>query len=191
MTDLQKLLRRIADSLNAAQAHYQIWFTLRGDGKALPDYYDEMDDYRYVDFFEASNAGHYKLMYIELGCLFDSDTRAASIRNLKEKLKKLGRSDLVSKIENELAPFTQLVSNIIVIRGKLIAHKEIGADSKDVHAAFSVVPDRICDLIGKSCTLIDSIHKELFGQSESIAFETDRFEKATFELLNVLRRGRS
>lgn len=191
MTDLQKLLRRIADSLNAAQAHYQIWFTLRGHGKALPDYYDEMNDYRYVDFFEASNAGHYKLMYIELSCLFDPDTRAASMRNLKEELNQLGRSDLVSKIENELAPFTQLVSNIIAIRGKLIAHKEIGTDSNDVHAKFAVVPDRICELIGKSCTLINSIYKELCGQSESVAFETDRFEKATFGLLNVLRRGRS
>lgn len=86
MSGLENLVRRITDSANAAQAHYQIWFTLRGKGKALPRFYDDVNDSRYVDFFHATNAGHYKLMFIELGCLFDPDDRAASIRNLKAAL---------------------------------------------------------------------------------------------------------
>ncbi len=191
MKDIDELLRRIADSVNAAQAHYQTWFTLRGHGTALPDYYEVMDDSRYVDFFHASNSGHYKLMYIELGCIFDSDTRAASIRNLKEKLNALGRDDLVNKINVELKPYIKLVSNIIAIRAKLIAHKEVGADSDNVHAKFNVVPDDVNALIKKCCFLINLIHAEVSKSNQEIAAETDRFEKATFELLKVLKRGRA
>ncbi|RLK44974.1 hypothetical protein [Cupriavidus plantarum] len=51
MKDLRQLLSRMADSVNAAGAHYQIWFTLRGEGKALSEYHQDMSDYRYVDFF--------------------------------------------------------------------------------------------------------------------------------------------
>jgi hypothetical protein len=67
INEIKGLFDRIVDSVNAAQAHYQIWFTLRGQGKALPEFHSDMNDYRYVDFFEASNAGHYKLMFTRTG----------------------------------------------------------------------------------------------------------------------------
>ena len=192
MKEVENLLARIIDSANAAQAHYQIWFTLRGHGKALPDYYNDMNDYRYVDFFNASNSGNYKLMFLELGCMFDPDSRTASFRNLKTALESHGRSDLVALINDRLSPFSDLVSNALTIRSKLIAHKELGVSSEEVHQANGVVPNEIGKLLATSCELVNHIDASLFGDNGiRRASLTDRFEKATFSLLKVLRNGRS
>lgn len=192
MNDLDHLLKRISDSIEAGTAFYQIWFTLRGKGKALPEYFDDMNDYRYVDFFHAINAGTYRLMFIELGCLFDTDPRAASINNLKLKLIELNRQDLVSYIDCQLSSYSDMVKSIITIRSKLIAHKDLGAFSKSVYSKNGVIPDRIKDLLKVCCLLMNDLHEKLFGGSGVFcADETVRFEKATLKLLSVLRQGRS
>lgn len=191
MENIKTLLTRMADSANAARAHYQIWFTLRGQGKALPEYYKDMNDYRYVDFFHANNAGHYKLLFIELGCLFDTDTRAASMRNLKQALTHGSRADIVERIDVTLQTYAELVSGVLTVRSKLIAHKEIGTISENVHAQSGIKPDEVGKLIDVSCALINNIHEELFGDMQPIAGITYRYEKATFELLKALRNGRS
>lgn len=193
MDELKHLLRRVADSVNAAYAHYEIWFTLRGQGKALPDYYDDMNDHRYVDFFHAINPGTYKLMFIELGCLFDTDPKSASIRNLKNQLELDGRKDLSEEIGKQLDAYSKLVSRILTIRSKLMAHKELGALSTDVHKANGVKPDEIRDLIYKCRSVLNEVNEKLFGNSDALLCSTGtlRFENATFELLKVLRNGRS
>ena len=191
MNEVRELLSRMADSVNSARAHYQIWFTLRGEGKALPEYYQDMNDYRYVDFFHASNAGHYKLMFIELGCLFDADTRAASMRNLKGALIACGRKDIAKGIDEVLSGYNELVSGILTIRSKLMAHKDIGARSEDIHAQSNIVPNELKKLIDVCSALISQINGELFGVGYTLAAVTDRFERATFELLKVLKNGRA
>lgn len=193
MDNTQHLLQRVADSVAAANAHYEIWFTLRGQGKALPDYHKDMNDHRYVDFFHAINSGTYKLIFIELGCLFDTDDRSASIRNLKSKLEELGRMDLVAIIEHQLEGFGPLVSNILTIRSKLMAHKELGALSTEVHKENGVAPNDIGTLIQRCCAALNEINEQLYGNSGALLCSTGtlRFEKAVFELLNVLRDGRS
>jgi hypothetical protein len=192
MEEIRILLRRLADTASAAQAHYQIWFTLRGDGKALPTYYQDMNDYRYVDFFHAGNAGHYKLMFLELGCRFDSDSRAASFRNLKNALTAKGHIEIVTRIDSVLQPFNDLVSNALTIRSRLIAHRELSATSEVVHQENPVIPNDVGKLLRKCCALINEIDTQLFGDTGCrIATTTDRFERATFELLEVIRNGRS
>lgn len=193
MDDLEELLWRIGHTVMVAYAHYETWFTLRGKGKALPKYYEDMNDHRYVDFFYAVNSGNYKLIFIELGCLFDTDDRSASIRNLKVELNKIGRNDLVQHIEQRLGAFEKLVSNVLTIRSKLMAHKEIGASSEEVHKKYGVVPNDIKSLIEECCSLINEVHDEVMGKSHTLlcATTTQRFEKATFNLLDVLRKGRS
>lgn len=192
MEEVSALLRRLADTANAAQAHYQIWFALRGHGKALPRYYQDMNDFRYVDFFHASNAGHYKLMFLELGCLFDSDSRAASFRNLKNTLAAKGHNELVARIDDILQPFSDLVSNALTIRSRLIAHRELSAASEVVHQENAVVPNDIGKLLLQCCTLINEIDAQISGGTGCrIATTSDRFERATLGLLEVIRNGRS
>ncbi|MFO7666191.1 MAG: hypothetical protein R6V76_06200 [Desulfobacterales bacterium] len=151
-----------------------------------------MDDYRYVDFFHAINAGNYRLMFIELGCFFDTDPRAASIRNLKSKLIEIERQDLSLYIDNQLSPYSDMVKKIITIRSKLIAHRELGVFSEDVHSKNNITPNNIKDLLKVCCLLINNLRENLFGKNGVFcAAETKRFETATFNLLSVLRKGRS
>ena len=192
MNELEHLFRRISDSIEAGTAFYQIWFTLRGEGKALPEYFNDMNDHRYVDFFHAINSGTYRLMFIELGCLFDTDSRAASIRNLKSKLAEIDRQDLVLYIDKQLSPYIDMVKNILTIRSKLIAHKELGVFSEDIHSKYGIIPDMVKDLLRVCCLLINDLHEKLFKKNGVFcAAETERFENATFKLLSVLREGRS
>src|SRR5690606_19858252 len=123
---------------------------------------------------------------------FDPDSRAASFRNLKTALEAKGRNELAARVTDRLAPFSLLVSSALTIRSKLIAHKEIGVTSEDVHKTNGVVPNEIGQLLKVSCELINELDAELFGDNGSRrASVTDRFERATFSLLEVLRNGRS
>jgi hypothetical protein len=81
---LRNILYKIIDSHTAATAHYQIWFTLRN--KALPEFFQTMNNQDYLDFFHAANSGNFKLMFVEIGNLFDSDSRSSSVANLKKCL---------------------------------------------------------------------------------------------------------
>jgi len=78
--ELTEYFKHVRDSLNSAMAHYKICFTLRGEGKAIENYLNDMDDYRYADYFLAANSGNYKLMFIETACLFDSGDRTQCVR---------------------------------------------------------------------------------------------------------------
>lgn len=193
MDDFRHLLDRVGDSVVAAQANYQIWYTLRVQGQALPEYYDDMNDYRYVDFFHVISTGAYKLMFIELGCLFDSDERSASMENLRKQLVQIGREDLAAKIQKSLRPFNKLVSNIITIRSKLMAHKELGACSEAIHSKFGVVPNQVGTLIMLCCSLLNEVNTEINNEFSTLlcSADTQRFEQATFNLLRTLRSGRS
>jgi hypothetical protein len=189
---MKELIGRISDSATAAQAHFQIWFTLREVGKAHPLHFDDMHDSRYVDFFHASSAGHYKLAFIELGCLFDSYPKAASFRALKASLRENGQADIASFIENSLGKYSDLIPKILTIRSKLIAHKELGVTSESVHEENGITPNQIAELINASCEAINEVSlKVLKSRNSSIATVSDRFERATFSLLKVLRKGRS
>ena len=84
MDDLDKVIRDLIDEGIAAKAHFQTWWALRN--VALPTYYETMNHYEYVDFFHASNSGHYKLISISLSKIFDPDAKTSGIRSLKNAL---------------------------------------------------------------------------------------------------------
>src|SRR5690606_11534699 len=100
MTSAVEILKHVVDEANAARAHYQIWWTLRN--LALPEFYDTMNDHEYVEFFHASNSGHYKLMFVALGKIFDCDTRSAGTRELKTALRAEGRGPVADRLEGDL-----------------------------------------------------------------------------------------
>ena len=190
--DLTECFKHVRDSLNSAMAHYQIWFTLRGEGKAIKNYLNDMSDYRYVDFFHAANSGNYKLMFIETACLFDSDDRTQSIRNLKSLMNKYGLSNIADKFENMLKPYAELVSNIKTIRSRVIAHKEADVDPSELYKKHGIKPDDIKDLLNLTAELLRELESNLTNNSSSHSVgATDRWERATFNLLKSLKAGRS
>lgn len=189
--DLAECFKHVRDSQNSALAHYQIWFTLRGKGKAIDEYLDDMDDYRYVDFFHAANSGNYKLMFIETACLFDSDDRTHNIRALKSLIKNNGLTDLFDRFDQELKPFTKLVSNIKTIRSKVIAHKEAYVDPSDLYKKHGIKPNEIKNLLNTTAELLRDLESRLTNNSSNHSVgPTDRWEKATFNLLAALKTER-
>ncbi len=192
VSELEQCFERVRDSANAALAHYQIWFALRGKGNAIDTHYDVMNDYRYVDYFHAANSGHYKMMFIEVGCLFDSDDRASSFRVLRGMLEEAGEGDLAKELRERLVPFTELVKNMKTIRSKLIAHKEHSVDPPELYKKYGIKPDDIGSMLNVCVELLGKVENALFGQSSSSSVvSTDRFHRATFALLDVLKAGRS
>lgn len=190
--ELAECFQHVRDSQNSALAHYQIWFTLRGKGKAIEEYLDDMNDYRYVDFFHAANSGNYKLMFIETSCLFDSDGRTHNIRALKSAMIKNGLNELADRFDQELKPFAKLVSNIKTIRSRIIAHKEAYVDPSELYKKHGIKPNEIRDLLNTTAGLLMDLESILTDNSSGHSVgPTDRWEKATLKLLNALRTERS
>ncbi len=52
-----------------------------------------------LNFFRAANIAHYKLMFIETGCIFDTDDRTDRFRRLRELIYANGLHDLSKKFE--------------------------------------------------------------------------------------------
>ena len=190
--ELIECFQHVRDSQNSALAHYQIWFTLRGKGKAIDEYLDDMNDYRYVDFFHAANSGNYKLMFIETSCLFDSDDRTHNIRSLKSAMIKNDLTELADQFYQELKPFTKLVSNMKTIRSRIIAHKEAYVDPSELYKKHGIKPNEIRDLLNTTAGLLMDLESILTDNSSGHSVgPTDRWEQATFKLLDALRTGRT
>jgi len=190
--ELNECFDNVKDSVNAALGHYQIWFTLRGKGKAIDEYYDDMNDYRYVDFFRASNAAHYKLMFIDAGCIFDTDDRTDRFRRLRELMNESGLCELSNRFGDRLVPYRALVSNILTVRSRLIAHKESGVEPSGLYKKHGIKPNDIKELLACLAGLMNELEGELNnGASWSTVGPTERWEKATYGLLEVLRKGRN
>ena len=58
--------------------------TRSGKDKAYEQYSAELQDYQYRDFFDSVLNAHFKVMFIEIGCLFDSHKQASSFYKLKK-----------------------------------------------------------------------------------------------------------
>lgn len=190
--EFQECFENVKDSVNAALGHYQIWFTLRGKGKAIDEYLSDMNDYRYVDFFKAANIAHYKLMFIEAGCIFDTDDRTDRFRRLRDLMAASGLEDLANKFSVRLTPYQNLVTDILTIRSKLIAHKEYGLEPSGLHQKHGIKPDEIKELLNILAELMRELESHLGnGGSCSTVGSTERWENATYGLLEVLRNGRN
>lgn len=186
MGESRVIVERLIEEGIAAKAHFQIWWTLRN--LALPEFHGTMSDFSYVDFFHASNSGHYKLFFIALSKIYDRDNRVSSITYLKDVLRVEGCAPIVNYIEQQLAPLERLVCRILNIRNKTIAHNERVLSIEKVYEIHSVTPNEIRQLIEVSCDLINYVARAL--EIPNVIFESDRHERATLAMLDTLRRGK-
>ncbi len=183
---LSKIIGDLIDEGAAARAHFQVWWTLRN--LALPDYYKTMNHKEYVDFFHASNSGHYKLFFIALSKIFDPDAKTSGIRSLKIALGDAGRADLKNYVESEMANLTTLVQKVMKIRNQSVAHNQTDLPRRKVYKINGVSANQIRELIEKTSKVINHVAHQL-GISNTI-FESDRAERATLQLLATLQKGR-
>lgn len=169
----------------AAKSHFEVWWALRN--RALPDYYSTMDDGNYVDFFIATSAAHYKCHFVSIGKIFDRDDRTVGVSRLKDNLKSEGRNDLVALIDDNLSKYNELISKLITIRSKSIAHNEFGLKVEDIYDKNDVKPNDIRALIEETSSTINELGNE-YGIS-NVVFEKGRLEKATLNMLKTLKNG--
>ena len=169
----------------AARAHFQVWWALRN--LALPKYLPTMNDTNYVDFFHASNSGHYKLFFLALSKIFDRDSRVAGISELKRALRSEGHGRIALRIAKELKPIEPLVKKLMGIRNRTIVHNEHSVPRTKVYKVNGITPNQLRQVIETVCGAINTTAREL-GITNTI-FDSSRFEHATLGMLERLERG--
>jgi len=185
MTEARAIVGTLIEEGIAARAHFQVWWTLRN--KSLPRFYDAMNHLEYVDFFHASNSGHYKLFLLALAKIFDRDTRVAGLSELRRALTEEGKSDLAAHIEEALRPYHERIQAIVGIRNQSLVHNQRALSRQQVYEINGITPNEISELIDATGASINHVAAEL-GISNTI-FDSDRAERATFRMLEVLERG--
>lgn len=179
-------LRLIEEGINA-RAHYQVWWALRN--LALPKYLPAMNNPNYVDFFHASNSGHYVLFFLALSKIFDRDKRVAGISELKRALRTEGKTKVAIDITRELKPVEPYVKRVMRIRNSSVVHNEHTIPRHRVYEINGITPYQLREVIDTACSAINNSARAL-GISNTI-FESDRAERATLKLLAVLDSARA
>jgi hypothetical protein len=185
MSEARAIAATLIEEGIAARGHFQVWWALRN--KALPRYYDTMNNLEYVDFFHASNAGHYKLFLLALSKIFDRDTRVAGLSEFRRALSDEGRKDLAQYIEQRLSPYHDRIKAVLGIRSQSLVHNELALSREQVYQLNGITPHQIRELIDEACGAINHVASQL-GISNTI-FDSDRGEQATMKMLEVLKRG--
>jgi hypothetical protein len=185
MSEARKIAATLIEEGIAARAHFQVWWALRN--RALPRFYKTMNNLEYVDFFHASNAGHYKLFLLALAKIFDRDSRVAGLRELRCALLDEGRRDLADHLKDKISPFDPRIRAVIGIRNKSLVHNERALPRQKVYRLNGITPNQIRELIDVTCEAISHVAFEL-GINNTI-FDSDRSERATLKMLEVLERG--
>jgi hypothetical protein len=186
MSEARSIVEKLNEEGLAARAHFQIWWALRH--LALPDFYDAMNNSSYVNFFHASNAGHYKLFFLALSKIFDRDARTSGISNLREVLRSEGHYSIADQLEKRLSPLTTVVVRLMAIRDQTIVHNDRSLPREKVYEINGITPDQIRDLINDTCATINEVAHGL-GLTEGL-FD-DHYDRATIAMLETLRRGKT
>ena len=187
MSEVRRILDDLMEEGSAAEAHFQTWWALRN--LALPEFYGTMNDFAYVDFFHASNSGHYKLFFLALSKIFDRDPRVSGISHLKEALRQDGHTQLATELDAKLGPLESHVIRVMNIRNKTIVHNDRTLSREKVYDINGITPDEIRQLIHSTCELINAVAQGL-GLPNVIS-EGDRHERATIAMLETLRKGKT
>lgn len=185
MSDARAIIEVLIEEGIAARAHFQVWLALRN--LAIPRFLPTMNNLEYVDFFHASNAGHYKLFLLALSKIFDRDTRVSGLRELRRALNDEGRNDLAKYIGKQLNPLRKHITAIMGIRSQSLVHNERALPRTKVYQINGVTPNQIRALIDKTAETINYVAREL-GITNTI-FESDRGGRATIRMLERLERG--
>lgn len=185
MSRAQIITLQLIEEGTAARAHFQVWWALRN--LALPKYLATMNDLNYVDFFQASNSGHYKLFFLALSKIFDRDSRVAGISELKRALRSEGQGSIALRIAKELKSIEPLVKRVMSIRNRTIVHNEHSMPRTKVYKINGITPNQLRLVIDTVCATINSA---ALGQGiTNTIFENDRLELATLGMLERLDRG--
>ena len=187
MSRAKKIAELLIEEGISARAHFQIWWVLRS--KALPTYLDTMNDYKHVDFFLVSGSGNYKLFFLSLSKIFDRDPRVAGISEFKRALRDEGYGSAALRIAKDLKVIEPYVKAVMGIRNRSLVHNEHAISRTKVYTVNGITPNQLRSVIEIVCESINLAAREL-GISNTIG-DSDRFERATLNMLARLESGRT
>ena len=176
---------RLVDECVSAKAHYQIWWAL--GNRALPKYHQTMSEFSHVDFFHAASPGHFTLYLLSIAKIFDRDDRVAGVKALRESLRAEGRGALANRVASELKSQAPLVTRVMRIRNRLLAHNDHSTTADELFRINGVTPNDLRDLIDAVSRILNEVAREL-GLSERV-FDSKRYESATLSMLETLKFG--
>lgn len=185
MSEIHTILDHLMEEGTAATVHFHTWWALRN--LAIPQFYETMNDLSHVDFFHASNSGHYKLFFLALSKIFDRDSRVSGISHLRETLRQNGYPKLADELETKLVPLRSAVSRVMSIRNRTIVHNERELSREKIYDLNGITPNEIRQLINSTCDAIDSVADGI-GLSNRIS-SGERHERATLAMLKSLQKG--
>lgn len=183
MSNIQKTLNDIEDTLNKAFVYSEIWWTL--DHTGIKKHYDSMNEFSI--FFESTITAHYQCMFVSLSRLFDRADDLSGIKKLKSLLIDSSRDELVNLIDIKLAPHLPVIRSIKGIRDQSIAHKKGTKDIEQVYSENHVTPNQIRGLIKELIKTLRVVYKSI-GYNLSIT-TTNRYELSTLGLLQSLEQN--
>lgn len=187
MATSRAIANKLIEEGTRARAHFQVWWTLRS--LALPTYYESMNDVEYVDFFHASNEGHYVVFILSLVKIFDRDPRVAGVKELRRVLRSEGYGAVANRLSSELKSHEAVIRAAMAIRNRSLVHNEHGITRTKLYKLNGVTPNQLRGLIDAACTSINGVAGDL-GVTNRI-FDGSRVERATLKMLQTLQHGRT
>ena len=151
--DAKVALRRIRNEASAARAFFYTWDALnrsRGD-EALR--YTMNKDFR-PDFFRSTIVAHFRMIFVSVGTIFDSDDKGKSI-TISYLTRILDASDSMS-LSDLLTKHEHTIKGMRCVRNKAIAHND-STSVDDIFRQASITPDQIRELIDETCDELDTI----------------------------------
>ena len=133
--------------MNSAQASYEVWYTLAGKDKGYEQYSVMLQDSQFRDFFDSVINAQFKVMFIDISCLFEPHERASSFYGLKNLLKDDGYDDVVDRIECAISLHKNLIWRIKGNRDKRIAHHVTTWTEEKMLDKYGVTPNAIRSLL--------------------------------------------
>ena len=177
--------------MNSAQADYEVWYTLAGKDKGYEKYSAVLQDNLFRDFFDSVLNAHFKVMFIDIACLFEPHERASSFYGLKKLLRDDGYHDVADRIECAISSHKDLIERIKGNRDKRIAHHVATWSEEQMLKKFGVTPNEIRSLLEAFNELLKMIYKDVVSPNTAYPIaRLDRFEEATIRLLQILKAAR-
>lgn len=177
----EKILLDLLESINAAKAHYQIWWVISNE--ARPNLVPAMN--QFSDFFIATLDAHFNSMILNLTYLFDKNHYSSTLQNYLNIDKASFHSDEL-KILNDKVESLSLAAEPIrkMIRNKAVAHKDAKLSEKEIFQNADITPNQIRDLIFSCASLIDDLRQRK-GCLNGV-FQSQRFAKSTLNAIKCL-----
>jgi AbiU2 len=140
-----KIQSDIIQSAISMKAHWDIWYALAGEVRALPTYQSVILEYS--DFVKSSEDAHYTASYVYFAQLYDKDTHSSSIPNYLTLIQADTEVTLYDDYQRRYQELTLRAKPLLKTRNKLIAHVDAKLTERDFFIKEKITWNEIRDVM--------------------------------------------